>query len=71
MLHNKDIPAIINIKLLIPHVPSLQNPCISISDLLPEQLEKIVKLCKFAISSLDYEDKNGAIDNFTRALNLL
>ena len=39
----------------------------------PEQLEKIIKLSiyKFVISSLDYEDKNGTIENFTRALNLL
>jgi len=41
------------------------------SDLSPEQLERVTKLCKFAISSLDYEDKNGAIDNLTKALNLL
>ena len=49
-----------------PNEPSTRS-----SDLSPEQLERVTKLCKFAISSLDYEDKNGAIDNLTRALNLL
>ena len=48
------------------NVPSTRS-----SDLSPEQLERVTKLCKFAISSLDYEDKNGAIDNLTKALNLL
>lgn len=37
----------------------------------PEQLERVTKLCKFAISSLDYEDKDGAIENLTKALHLL
>ena len=41
------------------------------SGLTPEQLERVTKLCKFAISSLDYEDKDGAIENLTKALNLL
>ena len=39
--------------------------------LTPEQLERVTKLCRFAISSLDYEDKDGAIENLTKALNLL
>jgi len=51
-------------------VPS-NEPSTRSSDLSPEQLERVTKLCKFAISSLDYEDKNGAIDNLTKALNLL
>ena len=41
------------------------------SGLTPVQLERVTKLCRFAISSLDYEDKDGAIENLTKALNLL
>ena len=29
------------------------------------------KLCKFAISALQYEDVNAAVDNLTKALALL
>ena len=46
-------------------------PVSSSSGLTPKQLERVTKLCKFAISSLDYEDKDGAIENLTKALNLL
>ena len=43
----------------------------SSNSLTPQQLERVTKLCRYAISSLDYEDKDGAIDNLTKALNLL
>lgn len=36
-----------------------------------DQVEKGRKLCKFAISALDYDDKAAAIDNLEKALNLL
>jgi len=53
-------------------VPPSEVPSVSRSaGLSPEQLERVTKLCKFAISSLDYEDKDGAIENLTKALNLL
>ena len=51
--------------------PSLNSSSSSKSGLTPEQLERVTKLCKFAISSLDYEDKDGAIENLTKALSLL
>lgn len=51
--------------------PSEPSSSSSKSGLTPAQLERVTKLCKFAISSLDYEDKDGAIDNLTKALNLL
>lgn len=52
-------------------IPPSEPVSSSSAGLTPEQLERVTKLCKFAISSLDYEDKDGAIENLTKALNLL
>ena len=52
-------------------IPPSEPQPVSNSGLTPEQLERVTKLCKYAISSLDYEDKDGAIENLTKALNLL
>lgn len=54
-----------------PSNPSPISSSSSSSRLTPQQLERVTKLCRFAISSLDYEDQDGAIDNLTKALNLL
>jgi len=35
-----------------------------------EQTSRVQKLCKYAISALDYQDTNTAIDNLTKALHL-
>lgn len=35
-----------------------------------DKITRAQKLCKFAISSLDYQDTNSAIENLTKALNL-
>ena len=35
-----------------------------------EQVTKIQKLCKYAISSLDYQDTPTAIENLTKALHM-
>ena len=52
--------------------PSLSSSSSSSkSGLTPVQLERVTKLCRYAISSLDYEDKDGAIENLTKALSLL
>jgi vacuolar protein sorting-associated protein VTA1 len=37
----------------------------------PEDYQRAMKLCKYAGSALQYEDSKTAIDNLTRALNLL
>ena len=37
----------------------------------PEQIGKAQKYCKFAGSALNYDDVNTAVDNLTKALNLL
>jgi len=37
----------------------------------PEDFARAMKLCKFASSALQYEDSKTAIDNLTKALNLL
>lgn len=37
----------------------------------PEQMAKAQKMCKFASSSLEYDDVNGAVDYLTKALHLL
>lgn len=52
-----------------PNDPPISSS--SSSGLTPQQLERVTKLCRYAISSLDYEDKDGAIENLTKALNLL
>lgn len=36
-----------------------------------EQVAKAQRMCKFASSSLDYEDVNGAVNYLTKALHLL
>ena len=36
-----------------------------------EQVAKAQKMCKFASSSLDYDDVNGAVEYLTKALHLL
>merc|ERR1711988_1927326 len=37
----------------------------------PQDVKRVQKLCKFASSSLDYDDVDTAINNLTEALNLL
>ena len=37
----------------------------------PEDIKHVQKLCKFASSSLDYDDVDTAIKNLTEALHLL
>jgi len=37
----------------------------------PEHYARAMKLCKFATSALQYEDAKTAVDNLTKALNLL
>jgi len=37
----------------------------------PEDYARAMKLCKFATSALQYEDSKTAVDNLTKALNLL
>ena len=36
-----------------------------------DQMSRAQKLCKFAISALDYQDTSTAVDNLTKALTLL
>ena len=36
-----------------------------------KRAERVAKLCKFTTSSLNYEDVKAAVDNLTKALNLL
>ena len=36
-----------------------------------DQMARAQKLCKFAISALDYQDTNTAVDNLTKALTLI
>ena len=54
-----------------PNDPPISSSSSSSGGLTPQQLERVTKLCRYAISSLDYEDKDGAIENLTKALNLL
>ena len=37
----------------------------------PQDVSRVQKLCKFASSSLDYDDIDAAIKNLTKALDLL
>lgn len=37
----------------------------------PDETARVQKLCKFASSTLDYDDVQGAIEYLTKALNLL
>ena len=37
----------------------------------PQDVSRVQKLCKFASSSLDYDDIDAAIKNLTEALHLL
>ena len=37
----------------------------------PQDVSRVQKLCKFASSSLDYDDIDAAIKNLTEALDLL
>lgn len=41
------------------------------SGLTQDQVAKTQKLCKYAVSALDYDDKNTAIDNLEKALRIL
>jgi len=50
-------------------VPSVQPPAGGVK-LTVEQIAKAQKFCKYAISSLDYEDLNTAILNLNKALTL-
>lgn len=52
-----------------PVMPQL--PTASGATIPPECFPKAQKYCKFAISSLDYEDRSTAIDYLRKALNLL
>ena len=36
-----------------------------------QHYQRAMKLCKFASSALQYEDKKTAVENLTKALNLL
>ena len=40
-------------------------------ELSAKDYEQATKLCKYAISAMQYEDANTAIDNLTKALRLL
>ena len=40
-------------------------------ELSAKDYEQATKFCKFAISAMQYEDANTAIDNLTKALKLL
>ena len=37
----------------------------------PEEIAKAQKMCKFAVSALDYEDVTGAIEYLNKSLHLL
>jgi len=37
----------------------------------PEDYARAMKFCKFATSALQYEDTKTAVENLTKALNLL
>lgn len=37
----------------------------------PQDYQRAMKLCKYASSALQYEDSKTAIDNLSKALNLL
>ena len=39
--------------------------------LTPEMTQKAQKFCKYAVSALDYDDRNTAIDYMNKALNIL
>lgn len=58
-----------------PRPPIQQEPTVEEvsngSGLTPEQISKAQKYCKFAGSALNYDDVNTAIDNLTKALNIL
>lgn len=52
--------------------PPMQPPPSTPRDIVdPAVTTKAQKYCKYASSALDYDDKNTAIDNLTKALNLL
>ena len=57
------------------HTPPVSVPALAegIQDiaLTPEITSKAQKYCKYAASALDYDDRNTAILNMTKALNLL
>lgn len=51
--------------------PSVQAEVPSSASIAPEDVSKVQKLCKFAISALDYDDANDAIKKLTEALEIL
>ncbi|MCL4142874.1 UNVERIFIED_CONTAM: hypothetical protein GTU68_053971 [Idotea baltica] len=53
-----------------PTIPERLAPSSGVN-LTPELYAKAQKFCKYAISSLDYEDSPTAIDYITKALNIL
>lgn len=65
----------------VPNPPTNQFSAMEVSDpptsgengseMSYDQITRAQKLCKFAISSLDYKDTNSAIENLTKALNLI
>jgi len=62
---------------IYPPPPQQQQPLAPVSQpggapgLSMDQMARAQKLCKFAISALDYQDTNTAVDNLTKALTLL
>lgn len=62
---------------LQPHTQQPQQPSVPFTlptshlDASQINIEQVKKHCKFAISSLEYEDVNSAVDNIVKALNML
>jgi len=53
-----------------PQLPAVTGAVAGVK-LRPEDYTKAMKFCKYATSALQYEDAKTAIDNLTKALNLL
>lgn len=51
---------------MAPAPPASGYPTLSF-----EQISKAQKMCKFAISSLDYQDSKTAVENLNKALYLI
>ena len=54
-----------------PPIASSEATPSSGSTMNPQDVTRVQKLCKFASSSLDYDDVDTAIKNLTEALDLL
>ena len=51
---------------------NISNPSPSTTSTLPyDKIARAQKLCKYAISALDYQDTNTAVENLTKALHLI